>query len=48
MAFGDGPADEALRDAWNRFCDQLKDAGDKVFKDANPGARSCGRTPSGS
>jgi Protein of unknown function (DUF1214) len=38
MAYGDGPADEALRNGWNRFCDQLKDAGDKVFKDANPGA----------
>ena len=38
MAFGDGPADESLRDAWSRFCDQLKEAGDSVFKDANPGA----------
>src|SRR6478735_3286913 len=38
MTFGDGPADKSLRDAWSRFCDQLKDAGDSVFKDANPGA----------
>ncbi|MDT5072370.1 MAG: hypothetical protein QOH82_1690, partial [Mycobacterium sp.] len=37
MAYGDGPADEAMRDAWHRFCDQLKSAGDDVFKDANPG-----------
>jgi hypothetical protein len=36
MAFGDGPADEALRSAWHAFCDRLKDAGDKVFKEANP------------
>lgn len=38
MAFGDGPADESLRDAWRHFCDRLKDAGELVFKDANPGA----------
>ena len=38
MAYGDGPADEMLRGAWNAFCDQLKAAGDKVFKDANPSA----------
>jgi hypothetical protein len=36
MTYGDGPADEALREAWHRFCDQLKSAGDNVFKDANP------------
>jgi hypothetical protein len=36
MAFGDSPDDAALRDAWNRFCDQLRDAGDQVFKDHNP------------
>ena len=36
MAFGDGRDDAALRDAWNSFCDQLRDAGDKVFKDHNP------------
>ena len=39
MAHGAGPADEALRTAWGRFCEQLRDAGDKVFKDANPGAK---------
>lgn len=38
MAYGDGPADEALRDAWGHFCDQLKCAGERVFKDANPGS----------
>ncbi len=38
MAYGDGPADEALRDAWERFCERLSEAGSKVFKDANPGA----------
>lgn len=37
MAYGDGPADEALRNAWYSFCDRLKEAGDKAFKDANPG-----------
>jgi len=36
MAYGDGPADELLRTAWYRFCDTLKGAGDKVFKDINP------------
>jgi hypothetical protein len=36
MAYGDGPADEMLRTAWYAFCDQLKEAGDKVFKAANP------------
>lgn len=38
MAFGEGPADEALKAAWDRFCDRLKEAGDKAFKDANPPA----------
>lgn len=38
MAFGDGPADESLRDAWHHFCDQLKTAGDAAFKDVNPAA----------
>ncbi len=38
MAYGDGPDDQALRSAWHDFCERLKAAGDKVFKDANPGA----------
>jgi hypothetical protein len=37
MAFNDGPADEALREAWIEFCDRLRDAGEQVWKDANPG-----------
>jgi hypothetical protein len=36
MAFGDYSEDAALREAWHRFCDQLRDAGDNVFKDHNP------------
>ncbi len=36
MAFGDGPDDAALRSAWDTFCDKLKDAGSRVFKDHNP------------
>ena len=32
MAFGDSPADQPLRDAWATFCDQLRAAGDKAFK----------------
>ena len=36
MAYGDGPADPALRDGWHRFCEALKAAGDLAFKDANP------------
>ena len=36
MAFGDGPDDAALRAAWENFCDQLKAAGERVFKDHNP------------
>lgn len=36
MAFGDGPDDAPLRDAWAKFCAQLQAAGDRVFKDANP------------
>ena len=38
MAYGDGPSDEKLRNAWQRFCDQLRSAGDDVFKDVNPGS----------
>ena len=36
MAYGDGPYDEALRTAWGAFCDRLKAAGERVFKDVNP------------
>jgi len=36
MAFGDGNDDAALRSAWQQFCMQLMDAGDRVFKDYNP------------
>lgn len=36
MAYGDGPADTDLREAWHRFCERLRDAGDFAFKDANP------------
>jgi hypothetical protein len=33
MAFGDNPVDVTLRDAWHDFCDEVKAAGDHVFKD---------------
>ena len=36
MAFGETPHDKALKEAWVRFCDQLKEAGDLVFKDTSP------------
>ena len=36
MAYGDGPADQQLHDAWHAFCENLKAAGDKAFKEANP------------
>jgi hypothetical protein len=36
MAYGDGPADAALRTAWEKFCDDLREAGSLIFKDANP------------
>ncbi len=36
MAFGDGPHDAALHAAWDEFCDRLKAAGERVFKDHNP------------
>lgn len=36
MAYGDGADDAALRTAWHAFCDRLKQAGDLIFKDANP------------
>jgi hypothetical protein len=36
MAFGDFQHDQALRSSWYEFCDQLKSAGDRVFKDYSP------------
>ena len=36
MAFNDGQADAALHAAWNQFCDRLRDAGEQVWKEANP------------
>lgn len=36
MAYGDSPDDAPLRHAWAHFCDRLKQAGDRVFKDHNP------------
>ena len=36
MAFGDFQNDAALRESWYAFCEQLKSAGDRVFKDYNP------------
>jgi hypothetical protein len=36
MAFGDFQHDQALRERWYGFCEQLKSAGDGVFKDYNP------------
>ena len=36
MAFRDCPDDEALMAAWSSFCDRLKAAGEKSFKDFNP------------
>ena len=38
MAYGDGPFDKELREAWYSFCGRLMEAGDKVFKDQNPGS----------
>lgn len=36
MSFGDCPDDAALREAWGRFCAQLRDAGEQAFKPHNP------------
>ncbi|KKC04007.1 hypothetical protein AWC17_01790 [Mycobacterium nebraskense] len=36
MAFGDGPDDAALHSAWTEFCARLQQAGEQVFKQANP------------
>ncbi len=37
MAYGDSPFDKELKTNWAQFCDRLKAAGDRVFKDVNPG-----------
>lgn len=36
MAYGDFAGDADLMHAWEHFCDRLKAAGTRVFKDANP------------
>lgn len=36
MVFGDGSDDAELKAAWDEFCDRLKAAGERVFKDHNP------------
>lgn len=35
MAYGDGQDDAVLRRAWEAFCDQLRAAGERAFKDHN-------------
>ena len=34
--FGDNPNDETLKASWENFCDQLKSAGDLIFRDITP------------
>ncbi|GAB3270336.1 DUF1214 domain-containing protein [Parahaliea aestuarii] len=34
--FGDNPNDPALRQSWAAFCDELKAAGDIIFRDTTP------------
>ncbi|HEX7852751.1 MAG TPA: hypothetical protein VF503_03560 [Sphingobium sp.] len=36
MAYGDCPDDAALKQAWGQFCDRLKAAGEKAFKETSP------------
>ena len=38
MSLGDGPDDAALQAAWNQFCQQLRAAGEQVFKEASSAA----------
>lgn len=43
--YGDGPDDELLRTSWIEFCEELKRAGELVFRDtapANPTSRATG------
>src|ERR1700742_4219357 len=35
MAYGDGPDDAALQAAWTAFWEQLRNAGERAFKEAN-------------
>jgi hypothetical protein len=34
--YGDNPNDALLRSSWHDFCDQLKDAGELIFRDTTP------------
>lgn len=34
--FGDNPNDAALKQSWDDFCDQLKDASELIFRDTTP------------
>jgi len=34
--FGDNPNDTLLQSSWNDFCDQLKEAGELIFRDTTP------------
>src|SRR5215831_6706488 len=36
MTFGKCPDDEPLRSAWGEFCERLREAGERAFKDENP------------
>ena len=36
MSFGASPDDAPLRSAWQQFCTQLQQAGERAFKDENP------------
>jgi hypothetical protein len=43
--YGDGPDDALLRESWQHFCDELKQAGELVFRDTapqNPTTRATG------
>ena len=34
--FGDNPKDGQLKASWEAFCDELKSAGELVFRDSTP------------